>query len=78
MVNTQRILVNKAFIDKNPAAKKLFQEMKLPVADINAQNKAMHDGANKPADIEKHVAGWIKAHQKTFDQWIAGAQAAAR
>ncbi|MCB2026062.1 MAG: glycine betaine/L-proline ABC transporter substrate-binding protein ProX [Burkholderiaceae bacterium] len=78
VVNTQRILVNKAFIDKNPAAKKLFQEMKLPVADINAQNKAMHDGANKPADIEKHVAGWIKAHQKTFDQWIAGAQAAAR
>ena len=67
-----------AFVDAHPDAKKLFSEMKLPVADINAQNKAMHDGANKPADIERHVNGWIKAHQQTFDQWIADAKAAAQ
>ena len=78
VVNTQRILANKAFVDAHPDAKKLFSEMKLPVADINAQNKAMHDGANKPADIERHVNGWIKAHQQTFDQWIVDAKAAAQ
>ena len=78
VVNTQRILANKAFVDANPAAKKLMSEIKLPIADINAQNQAMHDGANKPADIERHVEGWIKAHQKTFDQWIADALAAAK
>lgn len=76
VVNTQRILANQQFIEKNPAAKKLFQSMKLPVADINAQNKAMHDGANKPADIEKHVNGWIQAHQARFDKWVADAKAA--
>ena len=78
VVNTQRILANRKFIEDNPAAKKLFEEMKLPVADINAQNQAMHDGANKPADIERQTDGWIKAHQKTFDQWIADATAAAQ
>ncbi|MBS0500029.1 MAG: glycine betaine/L-proline ABC transporter substrate-binding protein ProX, partial [Proteobacteria bacterium] len=78
VVNTQRILANRAFVDAHPDAKKLFSEMKLPVADINAQNKAMHDGANKPADIARHVDGWIKAHQKTFDRWIADARAAAK
>ncbi len=29
-------------------------------------------------DIERHVNGWIKAHQKTFDGWVAQALAAAR
>ncbi len=78
VVNTQRILANRDFVDKHPDARKLFSEMKLPVADINAQNKAMHDGANKPADIARHVDGWIKVHQKTFDRWIADARAAAK
>ena len=78
VVNTQKILANRAFVDQHPDAKKLFSEMKLPVADINAQNKAMHDGANKPADIERHVDGWIKAHQATWNQWLSGARAAAR
>ncbi|HNU11071.1 MAG TPA: glycine betaine/L-proline ABC transporter substrate-binding protein ProX [Rubrivivax sp.] len=78
IVNTQRILANRAFVEANPAAKKLFTEMQLPIADINAQNKAMHDGANKAADIEQHVQGWIKAHRKQFDTWIANARAAAR
>ena len=60
------------------AAAKLFAEMKLPVSDINAQNLAMKDGQNKPADIERHTDGWIKAHQSTFDGWIQAAQAAAK
>ena len=75
-VNTQRIVANKAFAQKNPAAAKLFEVMQLPVADVNAQNLRMRDGENKPQDIERHVNGWIKAHQKTFDGWVAQALAA--
>jgi glycine betaine/proline transport system substrate-binding protein len=76
-INTQRIVANKAFTDKNPAAAKLFEIMQLPVADINAQNKRMKDGENKPADIERHTDAWIRGHQKTFESWIAQARAAA-
>lgn len=75
--NTQHIVANKAFADANPAAAKLLSVMQLPVSDINAQNLRMRDGENKAADIARHTDGWIKAHQKTFDDWIAQARAAA-
>ena len=58
------------------SAAKLFEVMRLPVGDINAENLAMKNGQNKPADIERHTDGWIKAHQKTFDGWIEQAMAA--
>ena len=68
--NTQHIVANKAFAQANPAAASLFAQMKLPVADINAQNLRMRDGQASQADIARHVDGWIKAHQTTFDGWI--------
>ncbi|RYF59430.1 MAG: proline/glycine betaine ABC transporter substrate-binding protein ProX [Comamonadaceae bacterium] len=78
VMNTQRIVANKDFVAKNPAAGKLFEVMRLSVADINAQNLRMRDGQNKPADVERHTDAWIKAHQKTFDGWIAQSLAAAK
>ncbi|MFT4172000.1 MAG: glycine betaine/L-proline ABC transporter substrate-binding protein ProX [Rhodocyclaceae bacterium] len=77
-VNTQHVVANKAFADKNPAAARLFAAMKLPLADINAQNLRMRNGENKPADIERHVDLWIKAHQAQFDSWIAQATGPAK
>lgn len=78
VINTQRIVANRAFVEKNPAAGKLFEVMKLSVGDINAQNLRMRDGENKPADVQRHLDAWIKANQKTFDGWIAQALAAAK
>lgn len=78
VVNNQQIVANKTWAEKNPAAAKLFEVMQLPVGDINAQNHLMSQGQNKPADIERHVDGWIKAHQKAFDGWIGQALQAAK
>ncbi|ROR05775.1 glycine betaine/L-proline ABC transporter substrate-binding protein ProX [Erwinia sp. JUb26] len=77
-VNTMHIVANKAWAEKNPAAAKLFSEMKLPIADINAQNSRMHSGQASEADINAHVDGWIKAHQALFDGWVKDALAAAK
>jgi glycine betaine/proline transport system substrate-binding protein len=77
-VSTTRIIVNRAWAEKNPAAVKLFEVMRLPIADINAQNERMRQGENTQADIARHVAGWIKYHQQVFDGWIAQALAAAQ
>jgi glycine betaine/proline transport system substrate-binding protein len=77
-VNTTRIVVNRAWADRNPAAVKLFEVMRLPIADINAQNERMRTGENTQADIARHAAGWIKYHQQLFDSWIAQALAAQR
>ena len=77
VINHQRILANRAFIDANPAAKKLFEVMKLPVGDITAQNNAMNNGAHSERDVERHTEGWIKAHQTLFDGWLDEARKAA-
>ena len=78
VVNTQHIVANKDFVQKNPAAGKLFEVMKVSVNDINAQNLRMSHGENQPKDVERHTDAWIKAHQKTFDSWIAQSLAAAK
>ncbi|WP_447775604.1 glycine betaine/L-proline ABC transporter substrate-binding protein ProX [Variovorax boronicumulans] len=78
LANQQRIVANRAFIEKNPAAGRLFEVMKLPIADINAQNLRMSEGANSMQDVTRHTDGWIRVHQATFDGWIAEARAAAR
>jgi glycine betaine/proline transport system substrate-binding protein len=75
-VNVQQIVANKAFTDANPAAAKLFELAKLDVNDVNAQNTRMNDGEKDSAAIDRHVAGWIKANQKTYDGWLAQARAA--
>ncbi|QGY30269.1 glycine betaine/L-proline ABC transporter substrate-binding protein ProX [Pantoea cypripedii] len=77
-VNTMHIVANKAWAEKNPAAAKLFAEMKLPIADINAENAAMHSGQSSEDDINRHVDGWIKGHQAEFDKWVQDALAAAK
>ena len=77
-LNQQYILANKAWAEKNPAAARLFAVMQLPIADINAQNMRMRQGESSEADVGRHVDGWIKAHQHTFDGWLEQARAAAK
>jgi len=76
--NQEQIVANKAFVEKNPAAGKLFEVMKLPIGDINAQNLRMSQGANTQQDVARHTDGWIRVHQALFDGWIAEARAAAK
>lgn len=77
-LNNEYIVANKTFVESNPAAAKLFEIMALPINDISTQNRRLNDGENQQKDIERHTDGWIQAHQKTFDGWIAQARAAAK
>jgi glycine betaine/proline transport system substrate-binding protein len=76
-LNNEYIVANKLWVEQNPAAGKLFEIMQIPINDISRQNQLLREGESKPADIQRHVDAWIKAHQKTFDAWIAQAKAAA-
>ncbi|MEJ2228208.1 MAG: glycine betaine/L-proline ABC transporter substrate-binding protein ProX [Alphaproteobacteria bacterium] len=78
-VNTQMIVANKEFVEKNPAAAKLFEVMQISANDISAQNLKMKEkGQGNWKACEGHADAWIKAHQKTFDGWIAEAMKAAK
>jgi len=76
-MNSMRIVANKAFAEQNPAAAKLFAIMQVNINDVSAQNMMMSQGKNRSADIEAHVDGWIKAHQKQFDAWVEAAKKSA-
>ncbi len=76
-VNSERIVVNKAFADANPAAKKLFEVAKLNINAISAQNKLISEGENTSADIERHTTNWIANNRELFDSWLAAARQAA-
>jgi len=77
IINDIRIVANKQFVEKNPAAKKLFEEFKVSVADISAQNAKMKNGEKSQADIARHVDEWIAAHQATWNGWLQAARQAA-
>lgn len=75
--NDIRPIANKEFLKNNPAVEALLEKMSVPLSDIFAQNAKMNAGEDKPEDIEKHAAEWIKANQAKFDGWIKAAMDAA-
>jgi glycine betaine/proline transport system substrate-binding protein len=75
--NDIRPVVNKAFLKKNPAAKRLFEVMRIPLKDIFAQNALMFQGQDSKEDINRQADAWIKKNKTTFDGWIKEAMAAA-
>jgi glycine betaine/proline transport system substrate-binding protein len=73
-----KVLANKSFVQKQPAAKKWFELVSIPAADISAQNLLMQQGQNKIEDIRGHAQKWIADNQKVFDSWLQQSIAAAR
>ena len=75
--NTQHVVANAEFLEDNPAAKAWFNQIKIPLDDINAQNLKMQQGEKSAADIQRHADEWIAAHQQQWDAWLAEARKAA-
>lgn len=72
-----RVVANKKFLAKNPAAKKFFELFELPLSDVNEQNTRMQDGEKSQKEIEQHAQEWIKNNKTTWDAWLAEARKAA-
>ena len=77
-VNLVRIIANKDFLDKNPAAAKFFELAKIPINDVSAENGLIRDGEKTEADIKRHAKDWIQKHRAEFDSWLAEARKAAK
>lgn len=74
--NDIRAVVNNEFLENNPAAKRLFEIVEIPLGDIFAQNARMHAGEDSEADIRRHAAEWIEENRDLFDGWVQEARAA--
>lgn len=77
-VNSIHIFANNKFLEKNPAAKRFFELVKIPIEDIGLQNFKMREGEKRSRDIERHANEWIVANQAQFDGWIQEAIKAAK
>ncbi len=78
VVSDIRVVANKKFIEKNPAAQAFFEVFTLPLLDINEQNTRMNEGEKGAKDIERHVNEWIAANQETWNGWLDHARQAAK
>ncbi len=76
-VVTQKIVANQKFVDANPVAKRWFELVKIPVADMNAESLRIYEGENSVEDIRRHAEEWVKQNQELFDGWLEEAKNAA-
>ena len=76
--NDIRPVVNNKFLANNPAAKKLFNVVRIPLEDIYAQNAKMFNGEDSEKDIIRQANQWIEQHRDTFDDWLRQAREAAQ
>jgi glycine betaine/proline transport system substrate-binding protein len=78
VVSDIRIVANKKFAEKNPAARKFFEVFTLPLSDINEQNTRMYEGEKSQKDIERHVDEWIAKNGDKWNGWLNAARDAAK
>jgi len=74
--NDISVVANKEFLKKNPAAKRLFEIMSIPLEDIAKQNNRMFAGENSQEEIEQHVTEWIALNKDKWESWLAEARKA--
>lgn len=77
-VNKSQVAANKEFIEANPAARAFFEQVHVPIQDINDQNLKVRNGEDTEEDIMRHAREWIADHQEEFDTWIENAKQAAQ
>ncbi|BCS97036.1 glycine betaine ABC transporter substrate-binding protein [Desulfoluna limicola] len=78
VVSDIQVVANKAFMGENPAARRLFELVKLPLVDISEQNTRMFEGEDSAKDIAKHVDEWVANNQALWDSWLEEARKAAK
>ncbi len=77
-VNQVRILANNEFLQKNPAAKRFFELVSIPIHDISAENMLIYNGERSMTDIKRHAEAWIETWSAVFDRWIEEASKTAQ
>lgn len=77
VANDIDVVANNAFLKANPAAKKLFQEVKIPLGDISQMTSRIINGEDSDDEIVGMAKDWISGHQDSVDGWLKAARQAA-
>ncbi|MGB3533241.1 MAG: glycine betaine/L-proline ABC transporter substrate-binding protein ProX [Microcoleaceae cyanobacterium] len=74
LVDRAEVLANQEFVMANPAAKRFFELVQIPVEDISTQNDLIQQGEDQAEDIRRHAEEWVEQNQGLFNSWIEQAQ----
>lgn len=70
-------VANSEFLNENPAAKALLENVSIPLEAIFEQNAKMQAGEGDAEDIANHASTWIENNGDTVDGWLKAAREAA-
>ena len=69
-----QVVANSAFLDANPTARALFEQVTLNVVDVTKQNLKYDNGEDTPADVRRHAAEWIAGNRPQVEEWLQAAR----
>ena len=72
-----RVVANSDFVAANPAARSIFESVKIAVIDVALQNVDYSNGEDTTADVNNHAALWIENNRAAVDEWLQAAREAA-
>ena len=71
--NDIQVVANSAFLAAHPSARRLFEQVVIPLADISAQNALMVEDEGDPEDIRRHAEEWVEVNETQVRRWIESA-----
>jgi glycine betaine/proline transport system substrate-binding protein len=71
--DTIRVVASRQFAEANPVAKRFFELVRVPIEDINAEQKLVMMGEDKMEDIRRHALNWVDENRDLFESWLAEA-----
>ena len=76
--NDIRIVANRLFLEANPVARSLFEQISVPLLDISRQNLRMRRGEKSEDEIRRHAQEWIRNNRDRVKGWLEKAREAGR
>ena len=65
-----RVTASNEFLAENPAAKRFFELVNIPLADVDAENYLIYEGEKSFPDVRRHAEDWVAKNEKQFSAWI--------
>ena len=69
-----QVTANKDFLAANPAARVLFEQVKLPIIDVSLANVEQSNGRDTNDDIIELAKEWIANNRALVDGWLDAAR----
>jgi len=69
------VTARNSFLEENPAARALFEQVQLKVLDVALANVKYDTGETSEEDLARHAQEWITENRPTVDSWLAAARA---